>query len=930
MTDARPHSDPDRRARIDSIFDEALERPPNERAAYLERACGGDLPLRAEVEELLRLTEVSTPALEPAAFVGTPLLRGLCADLAATAFPEAGQRIGAWRIVSELGRGGMGVVYLAERADGAFEQRAALKLIHNVGESAEILRRFQQERQILASLAHPNIARLLDGGRADDGRPYLVMEFVEGRPIDRYCDEEQLTVDRRLALFVEVCRAVQHAHTNLVVHRDIKPGNIVVTPAGDVKLLDFGIARLMPPGDASDEPVTRVSALTPEYASPEQVLGRPATTVSDVYQLGLLLHQLLTGRRAQRVEGATPAALERAVCEMPATRPSDEISGENCADVCDARRTTAAALIRRLRGDLDGIVLTALRKEPERRYPSVERLIADVEHHRLGQPVTARGDSLMYRGKKFVGRHRLAVSAATIAAVVLLAAVTATAWQARVATRERDRARLAAARAERVAEFLIGVFETSAPERSLGRDVPARELLDRGARRIDRELGDQPTLQAALLDVMGRVYTSLGSYKDAVPLLERAETIQRGLPDADLDALAATLHHLGEALHDRSDLAAAAARYEEALDLRRRLHGSVHASVAETLSHLGRLYHWKDDLKKAEGFYRDALAMRQQLYGSDHAEVAASLADVGKLLFQQRRYAEAEPLHRQAFEIREKLLGPKHPDVAASLNDLGSLLQNTGRVESSEQHYRRALELKREVLGPRHPDTQWQLNNLASLYFQRRRYAEAEPLFRESVEVGRATLGNHHPYLATYLMNLGASLRSLGRPEEAAPLLREAVAIRIAHYGEDHSSLALTFYNFALIERDRKALAEAASVFQRALTIARKRLQKTDPVLVGIVVNYGDLLLETGRLAEAGPLLQEGLTLRRQTVGEKHWQTAAAQSSMGAWLARQGKRAEGVALLTSATAILQKERPDAPETARAVERLASLRKSASR
>ena len=930
MTDARPHPDTDRRVRIDSMFDEALERPPDERSAYLERACGGDAPLRAEVEELLRLTEVSTPALEPTAFVGTPLLRELCTGLAAAASPETGQRIGAWRVVSELGRGGMGVVYLAERADGAFEQRAALKLIHNLGESAEILRRFQQERQILASLAHPNIARLLDGGRADDERPYLVMEYVEGRPIDRYCDEERLTVDRRLALFVEVCRAVQHAHTNLVVHRDIKPGNIVVTPAGDVKLLDFGIARLMPPGDTTGEPVTRISALTPEYASPEQVLGRPATTVSDVYQLGLLLHQLLSGRRAQRVEGATASALERAVCETPATRPSAEISAGNSAEVCHARRTTAAALIRRLRGDLDGIVLTALRKEPERRYPSVERLIADVEHHLLGQPVTARGDSLMYRGRKFVGRHRLAVSAATVAAIVLLAAVAGIAWQARVATRERDRARLAAARAERTAEFLIGVFETSAPERSLGRDVPARELLDRGARKIDRELGDQPELQATLLDVVGRVYTSLGSYKDAVPLLERAETIQRGLPDSDLDALASTLQHLGEALHDRSDLAAAAVRYEEALNLRRRLHGSVHATVAESLSHLGRLYHWKDDLKKAEEFYRDALAVRQQLYGSNHADVAASLADVGKLLFQQRRYAEAEPLHRQAFAIREKLLGPKHPDLAASLNDLGSLLQNTGRVESSEQHYRRALELKRDVLGPRHPDTQWQLNNLASLYFQRRRYAEAEPLFRESVEVGRATLGSHHPYLATYLMNLGASLRSLGRPEEAAPLLREAVAIRIAHYGEDHSSLALTLYNFALIERDRKALKEAAAVFQRALTIARKRLQKTDPVHVGILVNYGDLLLETGRLVEAGPLLQEGLALRQQTVGAKHWQTAAAQSSMGAWLARQGKRDEGAALLTAATAILQKERPDAPETERAVERLASLRRSVSR
>jgi serine/threonine protein kinase len=431
----------DYRCRLDAILDVALSVPDEERELFLEERCVGDAGLRADVDLLLRLAFDPAPALQPG-ILPEGLLRSALADAGARA-PIETQRFGTWRVVREIGRGGMGAVYFAERADGQFEQRGALKLVRS-SVSSDAAQRFKRERRILASLNHANIARLLDGGQTEDGQPYFVMEFVEGRSIVRFCDEERVSIDDRLDMFMRVCSAVHYAHGQLIVHRDIKPSNIVVTTDGEVKLLDFGIARLLSSSESDgDDPLTRpmMRILTPEYASPEQVRGEPAAITSDVYQLGLLLYELLTGCCAQAVPHTTPAALERAVCETPSIRPSVRVA--SASSDAAAGHVPQATLARTLKGDLDAIVLCALRKEPARRYATAGDLCEDVRRYRTGHPVSARGDSFRYRNRKFVRRHRVALGWSAALLIGLGAAVPT--W-----TGQRWRVAQEAARAQQI------------------------------------------------------------------------------------------------------------------------------------------------------------------------------------------------------------------------------------------------------------------------------------------------------------------------------------------------------------------------------------------------------------------------------------------------------------------------------------------------
>jgi serine/threonine-protein kinase len=486
---------------IDAVLEGLLRRPPAMRAAALDEACGADTAMRAELARLLREADDTDPLLTPGGALDGPFGADLLTRLAVDEGVSAGGEIGPFRLVHELGRGGMGVVYLAERVDGAFTQQVALKVLKRGLDTDDVLARFRQERQILATLTHPNIARLLEGGMTEDERPYFAMELVHGEPIDQYCAREQLAIRARVDLCIAVARAVQHAHRHLVIHRDLKPSNVLITPDGEIKLLDFGIAKLIAPDtDAVDVPQTRTIArmMTPEYASPEQVRGAAITTVSDVYQLGLMMYELLTGTRAQSLDGLGAAEADRVVCDTQPRRPS--------AVVTDGR------VRRQLSGELDTIVLTAIQKEPERRYSSVEALVADLVDYRQGRPIHARAPSLSYRARKFVGRHQ-AASAATLAGLLLLGGIIAF-YSARLAT-ERDIARREAATATRVAEFVTTLFSQADPIRSQNASLSARELLRRGAERIDVELASEPDVQARMLNVIGGVYQSIGLYAEA-------------------------------------------------------------------------------------------------------------------------------------------------------------------------------------------------------------------------------------------------------------------------------------------------------------------------------------------------------------------------------------------------------------------------------
>ena len=555
----------------------------------------------------------------------------------------------------------MGTVYLAVRDDDQYEKQVAIKLVRRGMDTDFIVDRFRHERQILASLDHTNIARLLDGGTTEDGLPYFVMEYIEGSPINQYCDDRRLSTVERVKLFRTVCSAVQYAHQNLVVHRDIKPSNIIVTPEGVAKLLDFGIAKLLAldaVGQAQAATVTMMRPMTPDYASPEQVRGRAITTAADIYSLGVLLYELLTGRRPYRVKTFTPQEIEQVICEQEPEKPSTAI---------DRGEAQNEKTRRRLRGDLDNIVLMAMRKEPERRYASVEQFSDDLRRHLEGLPVRARKDTLAYRAEKFVRRHKVGVAMAALMLALVVGAIVIVLGESRRAARERDKA-------ERVSAFLVNIFKVSDPDEARGKTVTAREILDKGAERIEVELKDQPEVQATLMNTVGLVYRGLGLYEEAGVLIEKSLIIRRELHGGEHVEVAKSLNDLGWIYIEKQKPAEAEPLLREALDMRRRLLGD-HPDVAQSMNFLGFALFDKGDDDTAERLFRESLAMRRRFLG-EHMDVAQSLNNLGLTLHDKGDYDGAEPLFEEAIAIDRKLIYGDHPTVATHLNNLALLKLN--------------------------------------------------------------------------------------------------------------------------------------------------------------------------------------------------------------------------------------------------------------
>lgn len=786
-----PFDPPTLWTRVDRLLERALDHPTAERRAYVERAAAGEPEVRAEVLALLEADAAAEGFLERAA---------LPARLAAEGGPElSGSRLGPYRLLRQLGRGGMSTVYLAEREEG-FRRQVAIKVLRGVFPARELRRRLYTERQILASLEHPHIARLYDGGSTRDGQPYLVMEFVQGEPLDEHCRRRDLSLEEKLRLFLEICGAVEHAHRNLLVHRDLKPANILVTAEGEPKLLDFGIAKLLDvdrfDGLTGTATRTGLRPMTPAFASPEQVRGGPVTTASDVYSLGVLLFHLLTGESPYRPGEHHPHALEAAVLEQTPPKPSDRAGG---------------ALARRLRGDLDTIVLKALRKDPGRRYGSARELAEDLERFLSHRPVLARPETLGYRAVKLVRRHTWG-TLATLTLVFLMVgfAVVTTLQSARLA-RERDDAQAERNRARQTSEFLLDLLSRPDPAQARGEELTVREVLDRGAERVDR-LSDQPSLQAASLTTIGRVYRELGLFDESRPALERA------------------------------------------LELRRGLHREIHPEIAESLRELALLHQDVGDYDAAERHFREALTMLQGLYGRRHARVAEILNDLGLLLYDQQRYDAAEPLLREALELTRELLPNDDLRLAHVLNNLGLLLHDRGDLEGAERMYRESLNLTREQVGGTHPDTASSLNNLAVLLHDRGDLGGAQRLHRESLELRRKLYGNHHPAVAVAAYNVARLDHSLGHLEQAEALYREALAISREVLGNEHRYVAVICHHLGRLLRQQGELEEAEARLLEALALERRRAGPASPSVAEILEELAQLRQTQGRIedAEAG------------------------------------------------------------------------------
>ncbi|MGH9380768.1 MAG: tetratricopeptide repeat protein [Thermoanaerobaculia bacterium] len=848
----------DRNARwqeIDALLDRLFDAAPERRDAILREVEAENPALAHDARRLVAVAEEID--LPPGGALATSMLRGIEPSPPA---PDAvlGKPIGPWRLVGELGQGGMGRVYLAERADGEFEQRVALKLLPAGPRADELLRRFEQERRILARLDHPHIARLLDGGTTEEGRPWFAMELVDGARIDDYCDGRRLNVDERLRLFVTVADAVQAAHRSLVIHRDLKPANILVTLAGEVKLLDFGIAKpIDADGQTTDATRTLYRVLTPSYATPEQIRGEPLTTASDVYQLGLLLYELLTGRRAQRLKAATPQAIEGAVCETPPTRPSqavlrpptpvgDEAGAEALAT---ARDTSPRRLARRLRGDLDIILLTALRKEPERRYTSAERMAADVRRHLAELPITARPDSLTYWAHKFVRRHALGVAAAS--AVALLLAGLIGFYTIRLAT-ERDRARFEAAKSAKVSELLSELLAGADPYGDPKEEPTVRAVLDAAAARLPDELAGQHELRAEMLTVLGRTYERLGLHDRARPLLE------------------------------------------EALAAGRLAFGAEHPHIAQSLNDLGVLARMQGDIDAAVSDLDASLAMRRQLLGPAHKDIAVTLVELGRAYSDRGQYDRAEPLFREALAMRRRLLGDEHRETATSLSDLAFALRDKGDVAGAEALFRQVVALNRKVLGDNHPNTATSLNNLALMVGGRGDHAGAEALLREALAIDVRTLGPAHPALATRFNNLSNAVREQGRIDEAEDFIQRALAIAESALGAEHPLTATCHVSHARVLLAQGRPAQAESVLRQVLQIRRRVLPDGDWTIGTTKSLLGVSLTALGRYEEAEPLLVQAHRSLNDIAGQQGRDARATIASLIALYEAWGRPEQAV------------------------------------
>jgi serine/threonine-protein kinase len=661
---------------VEALFEEALKQPSDQRDRWLDAACD-DPGLRQSVDRLLTAHERSGGILDESLFPPSH------EPVETMAEDQVGRRIGPYRPMRLLGRGGMGSVYLAERADGQFERQVALKLLRTGFDSDEHVRRFLAERQILATLTHPNIARLLDGGVTDEGKPFFVMEYVEGEPLNQYCDSHQLSVRERLELVIPVCEAVQDAHRSPVVHRDLKPSNILVTEDGTVKLLDFGIAKLLNPealpSHAAPATGTGVLPMTPAYASPEQVRSESITTSSDVYQLGVLLYELVTGHRPYHLRGRTPSEIEQIICEKDPSQPSTAVTDmdEACPeDIARARNASPDRLQRQLRGDIDTIVLKALRKEPSRRYPSAEQLADDLRNYLSGRPITARTNSWTYRGRKFLQRHRWGVAGAALILFLTVGSAAALMRQNHRIAEERDRAQIERMKTEHVQAFLIALFGNAWQGVAGADSVAVRSSLDDGVHRLQQRLADQPEIRAEMLSAVAGVYRRLGDSAAAQPLLEDALDTHRSLEHAG--EVASLLLQLAE-IHPQPGRAEAL--YREALAIRQTRHDDGHIAVAEVRKKLAQRLESTGRDSAALRLYEQAAPVYRRTMGEGHTQTASLLTRLGTLYQERGDYASAEPMLRDAFAIHQRLDGTESARAQRVLKRLIRLYEDWGRPD---------------------------------------------------------------------------------------------------------------------------------------------------------------------------------------------------------------------------------------------------------
>jgi tetratricopeptide (TPR) repeat protein len=897
--------------KLKEILAEALARSNRAaRAAYLTKACAGDAALRSQVEALITAYEKKGEAAEKSLVAGPGLIQ-----------EGPGTVVGRYKLLQQIGEGGFGVVFMADQIEPV-QRKVALKIIKAGMDTREVIARFEAERQALALMDHPNIARVLDAGATESGRPYFVMELVKGIKITDFCDQNDLSTRERLHLFIKVCHAVQHAHQKGVIHRDLKPSNVMVTlhdGAPVPKVIDFGIAKATGPRLTGKTLFTRYEQMigTPAYMSPEQaaISGLDVDTRTDIYALGVLLYELLAGVTPFDSETLARAAFDeirRMIRETEPPKPSTRLHtmGDKVIEVAKHRHTDPAALRRSVRGDLDWIVMKALEKDRRRRYEAANDLARDVQRHLEHQPVLAGPPGAFYRTRKFVRRHRVGVALAGSITGALIIGLAVSLIGFAKARRERDRAVEAEMRRSQVAKFLEDMLQGVGPSVALGRDTTLlREILDKTAARVARDLKGQPEVEAELCYTLGEVYWEIGELEKAEKMHRRALALRQAALGNEHPDIARSLQRLGHVLWRRGQLDEAEKLGREAVAMQRKLYGKEHLELAKSLTDLAAVFTWKDKQAEVETLLREALAIQRKLLGNDHLEVANALAELSLVTVAYTdRAPEADAMQREALAIWKKALGEDHPEAAVqSLKFRAWNLRREGKLGEAEMALRELVAAQKKLRGEEHPEVALQLYNLGNVLGRQRKFAEAEVAFREAIARQRKFLGGESGELAQTLHSFGNVLRARGRSAEAEAAHREALAIRRRMLGNENYFTVLSLQELANDLRSQRRLAEAETALREALAM-RKQLQGNDhPAAVEAILQLAITLRDGGKLTEAGPLADQLLELRRNLRGLGRKDYPALLDAMVEPLSDLGKLADAEEVARESLAIYRKQ-----------------------
>jgi eukaryotic-like serine/threonine-protein kinase len=819
--------------------------------------------------------------------------------------PDSGAVIGRYHLLQKIGEGGMGEVWLAEQKEPV-RRRVALKLIKAGMDTREVVARFESERQALALMDHPAIAKVLDAGSTPQGAPYFVMEYVAGVPITTYCDNHRLSTRERLELFMHVCEGVQHAHQKAIIHRDLKPSNILVTEVDGhpaPKIIDFGVAKALTQKLTADTMFTRVGAMigTPEYMSPEQALssGEDIDTRTDVYSLGIILYELLAGVHPIDLRKVAFEEFLRRLREDDPPKLSTKFRAQDPAtstDLARKRHTEPPALVKQMRGELDSIALKALEKDRARRYGSPSDFALDIARYLNNEPVLAVPPSMAYRTRKFARRYRVALVTACAFALVLIAAAV-------ISIRQSIRASREAASAQAVNDFLqndvlaqASAANQSGPSAKPDPDLKVRTALDRAAQRITGKFDRQPEVEASIRDTMGQTYIDLGLYPEARKQLERAMELRRRLLGAENPKTLKTMSRLGRTAELQGKYAEAETLLGRALEIERRVLGPAHPDTLYSMNNLASVYYYQGKYPQAEALDSQTLEIQRRVLGPEHPDTLKSMHNLADVYGAQGKYAQAEALDSQTLDIRRRVLGPEHPGTLATMNNLAVDYYSQGKYAQAEALDSQTAEIERRVLGPEHPSTLTTMASLAGDYYSQGKYAQAGVLFSQSLEIDRRVLGPEHPDTLASMVNLAEAYGYQGKYAQAEALYSQTLEMMHRVLGPEHPNTLYTLSDFASMYQHQGKYALAETYAAQALAGRRHALGPEHPDTMASAADLALAYVSQGKFAQSEPLAREAMEFNRKKQPDD-WQGFRAETLLGASLAGQKKYADAEPLL---------------------------------